>query len=215
MILLQTRSLYAVYKYITLKRCIVILNNLTCMGKIRAAEDCNVMAVFGWECAVPQEHAVEMSVTSGMGKRECENALTVNDLHLLILCPSIHPSLKSSGCKSQALSVLPYLTVLSSFIFSLSLSLSLSVWGFLDSDSVFVRDRWHQTLLEVRLLAIVMVVWPLNPKHKHLWSGLKSIWTLNFTWLASHKIENIKTNSHCTNYARRFIRTNFFQLVDH
>lgn len=91
LILPQTRSLYAVYKYITLKRCIVILNNLTCIGKIRTAKDRNVMAVLGWECAVPQEHTVEMSVTSGMGKSECENALTVNDLHLF--SSSVHPSI--------------------------------------------------------------------------------------------------------------------------
>lgn len=167
LILPQTRSLYAVYKYITLKRCIAIMNNLTCIVKIHTAKDRSVMAVFEWECAFPWEHAVEMSVTSGMGKRECENALDTTGwpwmIYIFSSPPlsshplSIHPSLKSSGCKSQALSVLPYLTVLS----SLSLSLGMGFIGL----CVFVRDRWHQTLLEIRLLAIVMVVWPLDPKH--------------------------------------------------
>lgn len=168
LILPHTRSLYAVYKYITLKRCIVIMNNLTCIVKIRAAKDRNVRTVFGWEQVEGTRCGNVCHFRNGkesVGTRSTQLAdrewSTSSLLHpsLLILCPSIHHSSPQAVNLKRCLCCL----ILQCWVHYLSHS----VWGLLDSDCVFVRDRWHQTLLEVRLLAIVMVVWPLDPKHKH------------------------------------------------
>lgn len=146
-VLPQTRSLYAVYKHIMPNCCIVIMNNLSCMVKMRVWRDCSVTAAVWWECAVLWDACGNVCHFRN-GGRVCEKALDMTGwpwmIYIFSSPPlsshplSIHPSLKSSGCKSPALSVLPYLTVLSSLSLSLSLSPCVCVcWSFLDSGWVF------------------------------------------------------------------------------
>lgn len=157
---------------------IVIMNNLTCVIKTALAVY-NIMTVVGWK------NAVELSVTLRTEKEgEWESATQLADREwftcslflpsLLILCPSIHHSgpqavnLNCCLCRLILQCWVHYLTLYITHPSSLALSLSLFYLFYLLftlspishslSHSVFVRNWWYQTALEMRRINVMTAV---------------------------------------------------------